>query len=682
MKRVHCMLVLSAWLLTGCLGPIDLLGMDEAVSERKVRADDGEPPEIPRYDPERWVVEQFSGDCILEMNRSAAITKLDIVAFNGDDGDLGHRLFRGRREAMEALQKRENATRSLLPSMEVVNGVLKSFNDGLYASIEEGVQTGVVLADEEIFPSRQNFLSRLLAGLSQLLVETGETEKVHVDDAMAHIAAALILSDGNPDVSVDLMAEANDRVQQFVEAAIYSHPIGFYTWSETLKRVFMQDRFLQNYQEKGDPFSETALGKFVAMAVVLQNDAALLADYERILSLHARLTNPYGDVPVSALLDVVAGTEALTDIREVRDDLFERKDSEGLETDCGLKMALFPASKTKETMYFESQFCNGAPAGVNYIQLFIDAIRDGRVDLTPNAESGWYDYQSWALETLLLPDRSPEASHLRLTETYREKLLETFKSILIQNRETHVKQASMGSSISSAPAAYDFDVYPLFRAEPFPTFYLRNARTYRFLQTWLTTILGESFLTTRGRLTENGKMMTTHLLAELKERTALLYGLYFITADNVGMAPSLLDEELLEYSEAECREQADAWEENWLQDEDVAQDARVIVPVQLDFDRREVVYWATIGTRVVKAEAEFDANHLPEVRTCDHDLEDCRESYCFPGEFVAHYYYMLVDRSAEIRISMDTPPPTRDEFRNICDRYETAEDIISVLQSL
>ncbi len=42
----------------------------------------------------------------------------------------------------------------------------------------------------------------------------------------------------------------------------------------------------------------------------------------------------------------------------------------------------------------------------------------------------------------------------------------------------------------------------------------------------------------------------------------------------------------------------------------------------------------------------------------------------------------LVDQSAEIRISMDTPPPTRDEFWDICDGYETAEEIISALQSL
>ena len=100
----------------------------------------------------------------------------------------------------------------------------------------------------------------------------------------------------------------------------------------------------------------------------------------------------------------------------------------------------------------------------------------------PSADAGWYDYQLYALETLLLPERGPESQNLLLTAGYKKKLIETFKSILIQTRETHVKQAVGGARRRSGAAPPPVDIYPLLPAEPFPTFYLRTARAYRFLQ--------------------------------------------------------------------------------------------------------------------------------------------------------------------------------------------------------
>ena len=57
-------------------------------------------------------------------------------------------------------------------------------------------------------------------------------------------------------------------------------------------------------------------------------------------------------------------------------------------------------------------------------------IRSGGIDLTPTADSGWNDYQTWALEPLVNPDKTPEAVHLKLEETYQKQLLELFKGIL------------------------------------------------------------------------------------------------------------------------------------------------------------------------------------------------------------------------------------------------------------
>ena len=73
----------------------------------------------------------------------------------------------------------------------------------------------------------------------------------------------------------------------------------------------------------------------------------------------------------------------------------------------------------------------------------IRRIRTGELNLEPGAESGWYDYQIWALEALVIPERMPEGDRLYLDEEYRKLLIELFKGLLTLTRETHVKQLEM-----------------------------------------------------------------------------------------------------------------------------------------------------------------------------------------------------------------------------------------------
>ena len=107
---------------------------------------------------------------------------------------------------------------------------------------------------------------------------------------------------------------------------------------------------------------------------------------------------------------------------------------------------------------------NQQPANVDLMQVLISAIRNGKLDVTPEKNSGWYDYQLHALETLLLPEKGLESDHLLLTAAYKKKLVESFKSILTQTRETHVKQLETGAdTVSALPK--EVDIYPLFPVE-------------------------------------------------------------------------------------------------------------------------------------------------------------------------------------------------------------------------
>ena len=328
-----------------------------------------------------------------------------------------------------------------------------------------------------------------------------------------------------------------------------------------------------------------------------------------------------------------------------------------------------PASRSKETDYFDETFCTGVPAGTNLLDALVAAIQSGAVDLTPGADAGWYDYQEWALETLLVPESAPEDQHLLLTASYKKKLVETFKSILIQDRETHVKQASFTEAGSKELAP--IDLYPLFPAEPFPTFYLRSARGYRFLRTFVESAMGSGFLEDAARLLETGGIAPTPLSAELDQRIRLLYGLYFLTADAVGMArgDELLSDELVEIDPNAAVTAADTWLQSWRTDPDVARDPRVIVP--LVDDSGTMHYSAVVGIKALKSRVEFVAGHEPVVTP----------SSCWTGKLVPHDYTLLVEETADVVLPDTRPPPTRDQLRAICDAHATTDEIVQALQA-
>jgi hypothetical protein len=452
-------------------------------------------------------------------------------------------------------------------------------------------------------------------------------------------------------------------VAAFQAMPAFSRPIGFYTWTPALERVFTRDRLLQNRDDL-EPF-----GTFAALAYVLGQDADSLARYQRVTALYSGLTDPYVSTTVDALIPYVASMDALADPSAVASAFVTAHPRQ----DPGCPQALvafLPASRGKDTAFFDDQFCGNVPAGTNLLDAFIQAIQTGAVDLAPSAGSGWYDYQLYALETLLLPERGDESQHLLLTAGYKKKLIETFKSLLIQARETHVKQ--LGGGVAVSARIEPVDIYPLFPAEPFPTFYLRTARGYRFLRTFLAATLGADFLPGHARLLETGATATSMLSDELDARVALLYGLSFMSTDAVGLAreDGLLPDELAEVDVEGALNAARAWLGTWKGDPDVARDPRVITPVEAGVDGM-TTYWAVVGVKALESRAEFVAGHEPMVTP----------TFCWTGKLVPHRYTMLVEETTEVRLPSTKPPPTRDELRAVCDAHSTTAEIVKALES-
>lgn len=671
MKSLHPAILSSSLLVlsAGCmLGPLDSMGQETIVTEDEDKSseqslkDDRIEDKKPKFDSTLTVTEEFEG-CQVTLNKSGSVTKLDIAPFEDHEGELNGALFRGRAEAIKAIKKVNGA--HLLPSMEVVNGSMKPFNDGLYAAIEVGVQQGV----SGVFPGKQQLLGKLGRSLKAAHAKATATGQAHLERAMIFLGAAIILGGATPEITPSALATAQQNAADFKQqAALYARPVGFYTWNKTLEGIFSQDRYLQNY---GGGTSVKEFGLFAALAVVLEQDAALLAQYQKVLALYAGLTNRYASYTPATLFSYVDGLSSLDDVAGIQQKFQAAHKSPYV---CsGNYFAFVPASRSKEMDFYKSTYCGGPGPKVDLMNALIKGIREGKVDLTPDKTSGWYEYQLHALETLLLPERGPENHHLLLTAAYKKKLVETFKSIITQTRETHVKQLSVGADSISLPPK-EIEIYPSFPVEPFPTFYLRNARAYRFLATFLEGVLGQQFMKSRKRLKETGKASALPLDQELHQMAELLYGLYVLTARSVGLRPEsgLLAEELAEFKVADCVKRAEQWARGWQTNADILADPRVIVPIWNNSTNKVIIYWAVLGVKVVKISARFVENYQPKVIS-----SDCKVKGMLP-----HDYHLLMEQMQEVRIPMEVPPPTRAEFRKICDQHKTRDAIVKALESL
>src|SRR5258707_570485 len=136
-------------------------------------------------------------------------------------------------------------------------------------------------------------------------------------------------------------------------------------------------------------------------------------------------------------------------------------------------VAVFPPSTSRETVLFETLFPAGLPANADLMNELVQAIRSGKVDLRPTADSGWYEYQVHALETLLLPEKGAEHNKLLLMKAYKKRMLEAFRATITKRRETHVRQLATPGLAGAAPLGGYFpppeQIKPRLRVEPCPS---------------------------------------------------------------------------------------------------------------------------------------------------------------------------------------------------------------------
>jgi hypothetical protein len=513
----------------------------------------------------------------------------------------------------------------------------KQFDDGLYAAVELAAQEG--LGD---FSGK----GRLLESIGTRLARQGR-----VSDGLSIVLAACRLGGHTADANETQWAAAQGVIDDFLRDSLSSKPLGFYSWSERLSRIFQQDRVLQTPLETPRGLTE--------LSEALRGDPHDRDAYARLLELIARLTNPFSGYDLRPFM------QALNDERQIT-----------LPDDDAVRF--FPPSKSHEGDLVKRLYgAQPIPEGFSLADAFIEHVRSGRVVLSPRPDSGWYDIQTWALESLVRPEVAREAPKLRLSEAYREQLLELLKGILALTRETHVKQLEIPLAAGAAPFPFEqrvieLSIRPHLTVEPLAEYYCRRAQGYRFVREHLAGFFGAAALNEMRRLTQDGPV-DVPLGDELERMAALFHGACCTSLMELGVVPHEEHDVGSARGVPEDISTFQGWVDSVNDDIDLTRDGRMMVPVFYDLERRKTKVWAFLGWSQKRVRASFAERPVVDVFAAEgRQLQ--------PGRFTVHAHSLTrplaYPVTAEIYVSnlLD-----RSEFRSHCDRFRTPSQILANL---
>ena len=597
------------------------------VTDEVLVDDTFDPAKAPSFDPNRTDSRDAEGWTV---NLSGAVTRLDIEPLK-PDVDL--ELLKLRPSYLQAIQH-QTTELNILPSVNLIDGKAKQFDDGLYAAIEEHWFRQKLGA----FHGDLDFLERLAKGVA------------------ADSKAAAFLAEGLALAGIDVPATDLAARQEFKHAfdidLLKTKPIGFYAWTDRLQQCYRVGRYFQT------DFQFDDVDWLSSIVQAMRSNTELLKDYQQILARWARLSNRPARLTVADLVDLPPDTDLN---RLCRD----RKISLKL-------ISLIPPGTNRESELTRRVFPLGIPASADIMRELVKAIREGTVNLQPTAASGWYDYQVYALETLLLPQKGAEARHLLLSANYKRRMQEAFQSLMTKRKETHVLRSDTAPKSAAAPRPIQHFV-PRLRLEPAPTYYLRMARSYRFLELAIHELVDGTSLSDMYGLTESGRRKYL-LTDELLEMQRLFYGCHVLSAEDLGMEHQLAADEQVDI--ALCRNSAQNWLATFREDGDLAADTRVIVPVAEDTRRRMMSTWATVGVRLARLKASYQPEAAPRVRPA----EGGDWIALTPDQIGDASYLIAVDEFVSVQLP-SSRIFSRAEFRELCNQCQTREQIIRRLQS-
>jgi hypothetical protein len=275
--------------------------------------DDRSSDRDPKFDPD-LIDSRPIGDW--QLNASAATIRIDSPAIVANEDPELLWLRTNYASALEV----KSGNYTVLVSANLVSGASKQFDDGLYASIELEMFRGTLGNT----PTVIDVVKRVRDGLA------ADSEARSYLDAVMQLA-------GETPADSQRQRDASDWTQA-IQSQPSSSPIGFYTWSDDLKRVWLTFRALQF------PFDEGHEAVVKELASVLQSDSQLKEDYQSVFGFYSHLSNPSTSL---SLGDFVGQTEGL-------DAIAKKLNREPI-------LTFLPVSTSRETELFRHFFRGDCP---------------------------------------------------------------------------------------------------------------------------------------------------------------------------------------------------------------------------------------------------------------------------------------------------------------------------------
>lgn len=505
----------------------------------------------------------------------------------------------------------------------------KQFDDGLYAAVDLALQKG---SSKRL--GRRRFLRILAERIAAEKIKPHEKSNVQLV-----LAAAAHLSGEEPELPPELRSSSNAYLQPFLASEIQSKPIGFYSWSSELQRIFRQNRMMQSRLSGYDGVQ--------CLIELLGSDQALKESYVNHLAFVSRLSNPYKS---SDLRPFLRGESLNT--YKVRHSLEADNLIHASEMICFLPSSCSPEDNLLQKLFRDKAI----PDNFNLIDELITRIRSAKLSLSPQKDSGWYDHQLWALEAFLKPGSTPESKHLEFSPDYKDQLCELFKGLLALTRETHAVQFGAGGGAGNSPNS--IYVYPDLSVEPTLTYYYRRALSYRFIKGVLVDYFGQEELSGLHRVKRNA-MSALNLYAELSMMEQLFLGAYRKGCLEIGFS----ENEVLKFENKPIARESERVFENFArampEDPDLAVDGRMMIPLFYDPQKRKTKVLAFFGW----AANYMHVTYKKEPRVLSIKSKDPHNSpsVCFEGA----YYTVYFPLSREVYVDKIL---NREEFRALCDR--------------
>jgi hypothetical protein len=499
----------------------------------------------------------------------------------------------------------------------------KLFDDGLLAAIELAAQDGA---------GRFAGKTSLLRSLADTLRQGAPADPA----ALALVFGACRLG-GIPETPPEEGLPATDAaVAAFLRDERKSKPLGIYAWSDRLRGVFRQDRFLQGQLTRRQ--AETLAG-------ALRQAPAARAAYLALLDLAARFTNPLAGPVLGAFLGDAPGEAVQSS------------------PPAFLPPSLSHEAALVEWLYGDRPIPDGFDLGAELVR----RVRSGAVSLAPTDRSGWYDHQAWSLEPLILPDATSEARRLSLGGRYRGHLEELFKGMLALARETHVKQLKAAVAGARGLRETVIHVSPDLSVEPLAELYRRREACYRYVRGVLEEAFGPATLRELHRLSPDGPV-EQDLAAELTAMERLFEGAYRVACREIGHPDGAHAEgdEVVSFLD---------WAKGLERDADLGRDGRMMVPVFHDVGRERTKVWAFLGWDRTLLQVRYEAH--PAVISCELNAPPRRPAAPPRVEFHGEWCEAATPVFAEVYVERLLD---RDEFRRHCDRHKTRDAILASLR--